>query len=248
MRIRDRIRMQMGTAGLLVSIVALVAALAGGAIAASSGGGAKATASGKASKGPRGPRGPKGPKGAVGPVGPQGPAGANGKDGAVGPIGPEGPQGPEGKEGKEGKEGPTGPDGKEGPPGPVGPLPSEATETGVWVGRTGANRIPISFTLPVEPAPTLVYVKQNEDASAEGCPGIAGGMPLADPGKLCVYAALEIQASLLSSESISESETEPGVKSNQSGPGPAGVLLNFECGTEESPVCLMNGAWAVTAE
>jgi hypothetical protein len=110
-RLRDgiqTIREPFGTAGLIVAIVALVAALGGGAYAASGGGNgsgsnatadggsskaassSQATASAKAKKGPRGPKGPKGDTGPAGPAGPQGPAGANGKAGANGSNGAPG--------------------------------------------------------------------------------------------------------------------------------------------------------------
>jgi hypothetical protein len=79
----------------VISVIALVFAMFGGAYAASnSSGGGKATASAKAKKGPRGP------KGATGPAGPAGPVGANGKDGANGTNGPNGAPGGAGPSGK----------------------------------------------------------------------------------------------------------------------------------------------------
>jgi hypothetical protein len=79
----------------VISVIALVFAMLGGAYAANnSSGGGKATAS-KAGK--RGPRGPKGATGPAGPAGPQGPAGANGKDGANGTNGSPGAPGAAGK-------------------------------------------------------------------------------------------------------------------------------------------------------
>ena len=101
----------------VISVIALVFAMLGGAYAANNSGGGKATASAKAKKGPRGP------KGATGPAGPTGPAGANGKDGANGKEGPQGPAGPQG------------PPGTAGPAGSAGksvtstPIPAEPTET-----------------------------------------------------------------------------------------------------------------------
>ena len=91
----SRLREPFGKAGLIVAIVALVAALVGGAYAAN-GGNPLASASGKnhkqskAQKGPRGPRGKTGPAGPAGPSGAQGPAGANGKDGVSGTNGANG--------------------------------------------------------------------------------------------------------------------------------------------------------------
>ncbi len=83
------LRTRFGIPG-VISVMALVFAMFGGAYAAQSDNGGKATASAKAKKGPRGPRGPAGP---VGPAGPQGPAGANGKDGANGINGTNGAPG-----------------------------------------------------------------------------------------------------------------------------------------------------------
>jgi len=87
------IREPFGKAGLIVSVVALVFAMLGGAYAATNSGGGKAVAS-KAKAGPRGPRGKTGP---AGPAGPQGPAGANGKDGSSGANGSNGTNGKDGQ-------------------------------------------------------------------------------------------------------------------------------------------------------
>jgi hypothetical protein len=79
----------------VISVIALVFAMFGGAYAATnSSGSGKATASAKAKKGPRGPKGATGP---AGPAGPQGPAGANGKDGANGSNGSNGATGAAGQ-------------------------------------------------------------------------------------------------------------------------------------------------------
>jgi len=144
----------------VISVIALVFAMFGGAYAASSSsGGGKATASAKAKKGPKGPKGATGP---AGPAGPQGPAGANGKDGANG-TGSPGASGSPGAPGKsvtgtsfEGTDepvdaecfeaggvefksaGPTtfacnGADGANGSPWTAGgTLPVGSTETGTW--------------------------------------------------------------------------------------------------------------------
>jgi hypothetical protein len=82
----------------VISVIALVFAMFGGAYAANDdNGGDKASASAKAKKGPRGPRGPKGPKG---PAGPAGPAGAKGDTGAAGSNGTNGTNGSAGAAGK----------------------------------------------------------------------------------------------------------------------------------------------------
>ncbi len=146
----------------VISVIALVFAMLGGAYAASNNSGAgKATASAKAKRGPRGPRGPEGP---AGPSGPQGPAGASGKDGAAGKAGTNGTNGTSGADGKSvtvtavqtgatecnglggaidkqegagsGSEVCNGEEGAAGPEGQPwtagGTLPVEKTETGVW--------------------------------------------------------------------------------------------------------------------
>jgi Collagen triple helix repeat (20 copies) len=85
----------------VISVIALVFAMLGGAYAASNdSGGGKATASAKAKRGPRGPKGaagPAGPAGPTGPAGPQGPAGAKGDAGAKGEKGDIGSTGAPGK-------------------------------------------------------------------------------------------------------------------------------------------------------
>lgn len=84
----------------VISVVALVFALVGGAFAANNlgGPGKEATVSAKKSlKGPRGPRGAKGATGAEGPAGSQGPTGAAGKNGANGVDGSDGTHGVDGQ-------------------------------------------------------------------------------------------------------------------------------------------------------
>jgi hypothetical protein len=87
------LRTRFGIPG-VITVIALVFAMFGGAYAASNSSDAgKATASAKAKKGPKGPKGAKGdtgPAGPAGPTGPAGPAGANGKDGSAGAAGANG--------------------------------------------------------------------------------------------------------------------------------------------------------------
>jgi Collagen triple helix repeat (20 copies) len=163
----------------VISVIALVFAMIGGAYAATNNsGGGKATASAKAKKGPRGPRGPAGP---AGPAGPQGPAGANGKDGANGVNGEDGAKGATGAQGATGKNGATGATGPTGATGTTGVtgatgatgpegvcstvtacvLPSGVTETGAWTFGTVVTaakpdfekgqffHVPISFNIPL---------------------------------------------------------------------------------------------------
>jgi len=210
------LRNRLGVPG-VISVIALVFAMFGGAYAASSSDNGSATASAKKKKPQRGPRGPKGAKGDPGATGATGPAGANGAAGPVGPIGPIGPAGPEGPEGPtgpEGPEGPTGPEGPEGATGPEGPegatgpegspwtvdgtLPSEKTETGVWtyfVGPAGFAFGPISWSIPlpstIDESHVVIIPEAGEGAIGECSSGSTKGTsenPLASPGYLCVYS------------------------------------------------------------
>jgi hypothetical protein len=156
----------------VISVIALVFAMFGGAYAASnSSGGGKATASAKAKKGPRGPKGATGP---AGPAGSQGPAGANGKDGSNGANGSNGATGATGANGQsvtttaepplahcgdqEGVKlhsvsgdnyvcnGEDGEDGEDGEPWAAGgTLPGGATETGLWSYGEVPGGSPIQF-------------------------------------------------------------------------------------------------------
>jgi hypothetical protein len=158
----QRIREQIGTAGLIVALIALTVALGGGAYAATSSGGDKATISTKAKQGPPGPRGKQGKPGAQGPAGPQGLPGAAGAKGDPGPKGDPGAAGNDGAPGtgatvtevpvgaEECEErggsiveaqstavevcnGKEGKAGEEGKPWtPSSELPAGATETGAW--------------------------------------------------------------------------------------------------------------------
>lgn len=147
----------------VISVIALVFAMFGGAYAASDNGSSdKATASAKkGKKGPRrGPRGKRGKPGKPGPAGPQGPAGSQGAAGLQGPKGDKGDPGATGPQGPEGDEGQPGEDGEDGACSVSEPeciLPPEATETGSWSIGTIATApagsfiyAPASFTLPLE--------------------------------------------------------------------------------------------------
>jgi hypothetical protein len=102
----SRIHSKLGTAGFIISIVALVAALGGGAYAAS----AKLNSTQKkevtkiAQSEAKKFAGKQGPAGATGPAGPAGPAGAAGAKGDAGAAGATG-TGTEGKQGIQGTPG-----------------------------------------------------------------------------------------------------------------------------------------------
>ncbi|HET7120663.1 MAG TPA: hypothetical protein VFI17_05380 [Solirubrobacterales bacterium] len=160
--------------------------------------------------------------------------------------------------------------GEEGSPWTAGGvLPSGATERGTWAGD-GDNRltytlneeteeleeqpintftfIPISFALPVAPAPTeVVYSKQLEEeaelgepvAPVAGCPGLDGeGLPLADAGVLCVYqmsASTPAGPTFFAGTKIFPSEQ---------GADSMGTIAGFTCSAHN---CRWMGVWAVTA-
>jgi hypothetical protein len=200
------LRTRFGIPG-VISVIALVFAMFGGAYAASnSSGGGKATASAKAKKGPRGPKGatgPAGPQGPAGPAGAKGDAGANGTAGGVGPAGPQGPQGTKGA---------TGPQGPAGSPWTVGgTLPSGQSLKGSWsmslqARGTGENFFAtsaISFGLEYSnEAPTMVYVDSSgtekvlengfANEPSDRCPSTDPTVPTAAPGYLCIYESLSV--------------------------------------------------------
>lgn len=100
-----RLRAQFSTAALILSALALVFALIGGAYAASQ-------AESKKTKVVKGPRGPRGFAGKDGAPGAQGNPGAPGAPGAKGDVGPQGPPGEKGPKGDKGDKGDKGADGK----------------------------------------------------------------------------------------------------------------------------------------
>jgi hypothetical protein len=152
----SRIHQKLGTAGFIISIVALVAALGGGAYAASGGlNGKQKKEVEKIAKKYAGKPGANGATGATGPAGPAGAAGAKGEAGAKGDKGETGNAGGAGTPGKsvtvsaiaaggakcEGRPGAevkqegagSGTAVCEGSPWTAGgTLPSHKTETGTW--------------------------------------------------------------------------------------------------------------------
>ena len=153
------LRTRFGIPG-VISVIALVFAMFGGAYAASnSSGGGKATASAKAKQGPRGKTGKTGPAGPQGPAGPTGPAGSKGEAGANGSNGTPGADGKSvtGEAITAGGvcgAGVTGVkytlnatstnvcNGKDGQTGFTSTLPSGKTETGTWaVGEGGTGEV-----------------------------------------------------------------------------------------------------------
>ncbi len=175
----SRLREKVGSAGLVLGVIALILALSGAAIAAKGGltgkqkKEVKAIAKSFQGTGPAGPTGPVGANGKDGANGANGQPGGAGAAGATGKNGATGANGTNGTNGVTGATGPTGPTGEGpgggGPTGPTGAtgvtgatgegggggfpvtLPSGKTETGTWVlqGGGGESAAPISFPIPL---------------------------------------------------------------------------------------------------
>lgn len=226
-----RIRRRVTYANVVVTF-ALVFAMSGGAYAAGRYAitstrqiSPKVLKSLKGANGNTGPAGPAGAQGSAGPAGAQGPAGAKGETGTTGEKGEPGTPGKPGEPGNEGSPWTAG-----------GTLPSEKTEKGTWTitvpppvevepgFTTSLDRAPISFNIPLEAAPTAVYLKTGEKQT--GCQGTAEE-PTAEPGYLCVYTELEVKPPVLSVA------THPfGAVVGANGGEPGGTAV---------------GSWAVTA-
>jgi hypothetical protein len=173
-----RIHEKLGTAGLIIAVVALVAALSGAAIAAAP----KLNPTQKKEV-TKIAKKYAGKPGATGPAGPQGPAGAPGAKGDAGVKGDPGTPGAKGATGATGPAGPT-----------ETVLPPENTLTGVWgfkvTEESGNYPVPISFPLRVIPAPAgfnnaTNYIPFGEPPTTE-CPGTVED-PEAAPGEFCLY-------------------------------------------------------------
>jgi hypothetical protein len=156
---------KVGTAGLIVAIVALITALSGGAFAAQ-----KFVTKKQAIKIAKKYAGQDGAPGAPGP---SGPAGAKGADGAAGQPGEKGDIG------------------ETGPAGPVETtLPAGKTMTGVWGFRESdvtEAYAQISFPLRYPGEPEFHVLNEGETSTTE-CPGSASD-PKAQAGHLCIYVA-----------------------------------------------------------
>jgi hypothetical protein len=211
----QKLHQKLGTAGFVLSIVALVAALGGGAYAASGGLTGKQKKEVKkisqteakkfATAGPQGPAGAPGAKGDAGAAGANGTNGTNGAAGASvtgAPIAAGGACGV-GVTGVKYTLGSTSTDvcnGKNGTNGTTGfteTLPPEKTETGIigfattFFGsgpeKSKKEAFPISFPIPLSAGAEVdaVLVLANQDSVA-GCPG-RGGAGSFPPGAGEVY-------------------------------------------------------------
>ncbi len=249
----------------VISIIALVFAMAGGAFAAKSlnSGGSKATSSASGKKGPRGPRGPRGKQG---PAGPQGPAGAkgdtgaagaggtngtNGANGATGPTGPTGKNGATGATGVTGAagvgaSGPTGATGATGQTGFTETLPSGAIEVGTWsgtVGPSGLDFAPLSFPIPLSAdlEEANVHIIGEGGTGGGGCTGGKANTPKVgiEKGHLCVYVF-----SVFGGEELVEAKAIRKAGSGQAGASTMGARVQVE-GPQNGEVIF--GTFAVRA-
>jgi hypothetical protein len=264
------LRTRFGIPG-VISVIALVFAMFGGAYAASNSGGGKATASAKAKKGPRGPKGATGPAGPAGAQGPAGPAGAKGDAGANGSNGAAGPTGPTGAAGAKGATGAAGAAGAPGATGPTGfsgfteRLPAGKTETGTWTlttfvpsGEEGA--VPISFPIPL-PAPSehAFYFNSSETAGGKF------GKVESNPEESCVVGEPECEPTGCSGYVANTPTASPGtlcvysevegahtqfalfLSHGELGYQPNGAITRFINTSSEPGRLLGIGDWAVTA-
>jgi hypothetical protein len=242
-----RIHQKLGTAGFLIAIVALVAALGGTALAA------KGALTGKQKKEvTKIAKQYAGKPGAAGAAGPTGAAGPKGDTGAQGPVGKEGPQGKEGIQGKQGIQG------IQGVPGTTGftdTLPSGKTETGVWTAAIPPTseffeyRVPISFPIPLEEGAEKAFFFTPEQVQLEefGTSGCKWELENLDalpestvPGTLCMFAAHEEEAEFNTFHS-------PGSQFDF-GYGPSGSSPGFIHPSASSATqSTADGVWAITA-
>jgi hypothetical protein len=251
----------------VISVIALVFAMFGGAYAASnSSSGPKATASAKAKQGPRGKTGKTGPAGPQGPAGPAGPAGAKGDVGAPGSNGTNGAPGADGKSvigepiasGGACGEGVTGVkytlnavstpvcNGKDAFTEFV--LPSEATETGTFSFQGEDKELevsPIAFPIPLSPAAAAAitanfWQESNPASQPDACPGTPEA-PTAEPGAICFYVPTVLEGNQITSCCPSVVKDVGGA---HPGVNPSGAFFRTEFGAENAQ---LGGFFAVTA-
>jgi hypothetical protein len=236
------IREPFGTAGLIVAMIALVAALGGTALAA-----AKLNStqkkevekiakkvSGGASTSSAGAPGPAGPAGAKGDTG------AKGDAGAAGGAGPQGPQGIQGIQGKPGTTGFT------------EFLPSGKTETGVWLMGPDPEEggelfaltsvsFPIPLAAPIAPDHVVTF---HGNVIPAHCSGTVVGENVtklkAEAGYFCAWTTPGSGVPLTAELKARDVETEAA------GVGLSGARLGF-LGASLAPNELAEGTWAVTA-
>ncbi len=267
----SRIRDKFGTAGLIIAVIALVAALAGTAFAAAKlNGKQKKEVEKIAKKWANKIPGPAGPKGDNGAPGAKGDQGAKGETGDAGPPGKgivTGTLNPGqggcaeggvsvGVEGSEPKKSIC--NGEEGPPGqpwvPDGTLPVGATETGTFAATASADSIILtqaSFTIPLEAALDAAHVHAVNPAGEEYLGGISFGPPVhcqgsfsaptAPTGELCIYVKFAEKLFAIGPTEINVPEILK--PDNSAGASRAGAMLKFLGANSSARVA---GTFAVT--
>jgi len=240
----------------VISVIALVFALVGGAYAAN-----KYIITSKSqikpsvlkqlkgNVGPAGPQGPAGAAGAKGDPGAKGDAGAPGTNGSSATTtafsGPKAPCTDGGVEVKSASGTNLVCNGADGETGFTETLPPEKTETGAWnlsggVPAESAGGAALSFNIPLEAGsePEFEFIPKG-GSSTTNCPGTPEE-PAAAPNFLCVYVGTQIGAEF--TEGVSA--LKPG-GSFAAGVGTTGAIINFATG--EGAVIAAFGTWAVTA-
>lgn len=253
----SRMHNRLGTAGLVIAIIALVAAMTGGAYAALSPNDKRVVKkeakkfSNKFSKkyakqfAIPGPAGAPGAKGDTGAKGDKGDAGTNGTNGTNGTSVTSSPA--------TAGECPTGGtkftsasgtskvcNGTNGTTGFTETLPAGKTLRGVFASFPSQPLFDISFNIPLTATPTVNVIKEDGTVAsnssgdpvgvATNCPGTAAE-PKANPGNLCLYANPGMENELNNVNPFYETE-EGFVLSSGFGGGGNGALI---------------GSWAVTA-
>ncbi len=265
----SKLHERLGTAGFVVAIIALVAALAGTAFAAAGLNGKQKKEVTKIAKkyaGKPGAVGATGPAGPAGPKGDKGDSGSDGADGADG-VGVTSQAATPGECPDGGTKFTTAGgankvcNGEDGDPWTVGGvLPTGETLTGVW-GTPNVSMLAtvydVSFPIPLATAPEAVVVKPSEmDSGAgatAGCPWDGSTeAPEADPGKFCIYLAIdETVANLGAVFVFSPKWEESGGEffgGAETGASEYGAALRSVCiGPPSEAKCQAFGAWAVTA-
>jgi hypothetical protein len=237
----QRLHQKLGTASFIISIVALVVALGGGAYAAS--GGLSGKQKKEVEKIAKKYAGKPGAAGVPGTKGDAGTPGGNGTNGSPGVAGTsvttaaatvaECPSG-----GVKVMSASPATKVCNGTTGFTETLPSAKTETGTWAaGPYGsgviATKVPFSFPIPLAETVKVTFVKSGTGPAA--CPGTHEA-PVAEPGNLCVYQSGGFNFEFVEDENPETGETEES--------GLSGALLLFEITAASAQA---RGVWAVTA-
>lgn len=251
------IRRSFGTPGVIIAVIALIAALGGTAIASGGLSGAEKKLIKKESEKSAKKFAKAGPQGAPGAPGAKGTNGTNGKDGSAGTdgksvevlAGAAGCGTPGGSTVRVKGEPGTAQEvcnGDEGSPWTAGGvLPPEKTETGLIGGRgTSASLIPISFSIPLPAALDTSHVKivNVGDVVPAECAGGTVANPKAAPGYLCAYNSAFSE--------VFETETPAKLISvfnpvaSNAGAATTGALISTQAG---EPFDTMGATYAVTA-